>query len=112
MAQKKLNEEQMREYVEQEVRKALMNENIDEGLLDKIMGLLNGDSGKGIIGNYIKEHMNMEDLITFAIGIFGVAPLVNWICRLIGLDVQGPLAQILIRGLSGVGTVALGDRFN
>lgn len=110
MDQKVLNEEQMREYVENEVREALMNENINEGwFLDKIMQLLNGKSGQGIIGKYIKDHMNPEDLINLAIGVFGVAPIVKWLCHAIGLDVNGPLANILVRALSGMGTMAIGD---
>lgn len=111
MAQKVLNEEQMREYVEQEVRSALMNENMDEGwIMDKIMGLLNGGSGKNIIGSYIKEHMNPADLINLAIGIFGVAPIARWLCNAIGIDVNGPLAKVLITALSGMGAMAIGDK--
>lgn len=111
MAQKVLNEEQMRGYVEEEVRAALLNENMDEGwLMDKIVGLLNGNSGKNIIGSYIKEHMNPADLINLAIGVFGVAPIARWLCNAIGLDVNGPLAKLLITALAGMGTMAIGDK--
>ena len=110
MAQKVLNEAQMREYVENEVRNTLLAEGIDEGwIMNKIMGLLSGENGKGIIGNYIKDHMNPADLINLAIGIFGVAPIVKWLCKAIGIDVNGPLGNILVRALSGMGTVAVGD---
>lgn len=119
MAQQiKLNEEQMREYVEQEVRKALMNENIDEnmtdeGLLNRIAGLLfgngNGEGGNSMLGNLIKSHMNFPDLLNLAIGIFGVAPLVKWICGKFGIDVNGVLGQAIVTALSGAGTVAIGD---
>ena len=111
MAQKIMNEGQLREYVEQEVRTALMNENIDEGwLMDKISGLLNGNSGRGIIANYIKQHMNPADLINLAIGIFGVAPIVKWLCSAFGIDVNGPIGNVLVRALSGMGAMAIGDK--
>ena len=93
MAQKVLNEAQMREYIENEVRKSLMNENIDEGIL----------------GNLIKGHLNFPDLMNLAIGIFGVAPIVKWLCGVFGIDVSGPLGKMLVTAISGAGTVAVGD---
>lgn len=114
MEQKVLNEEQMREYIENEVRMALLAEGIDETLdegpiLDKIMGFLTGSRGLGLVGNYIKEHMNIEDLISFAIGIFGVAPIVRWLCGRLGISVEGPIGKLIVTALSGLGSVAIGD---
>ena len=115
MAQKVLNEEQLREYVEQEVRSALMNENIDEGLDENAMTWLagklfgNGGNPNSILGKLIKEHMNFPDLMNLVIGIFGVAPIVKWLCGAFGIDVDGPIGNLLVRALSGLGTVAIGD---
>ena len=95
MTERKLNETQMREYVENEVRKALLEENINEGLdegaLDFIIQKLfrNDGNPNGIFGKLIKDHMNFPDLLNLAIGIFGVRPLVKWICELLGLEING-----------------------
>lgn len=115
MGQKVLNEEQMRQYVEGEVRKALMEGNIDEGLDENVINWLagklfgNGGDPNSILGRLIKDHMNFPDLMNLVIGIFGVAPIVKWLCGAFGIDVDGPLGNLLVRALSGVGTVAIGD---
>lgn len=115
MAQKVLSEAQMREFVEREVRKALVNENIDEGidegLLDALAGrLFDGDgNASGVLGRLIKEHMNFPDLMNLVIGIFGVAPIVKWLCKAFGIDINGPIGKLLVTALSGFGTVAVGD---
>lgn len=115
MGQKVLNEEQMRQYVEGEVRKALMEGNIDEGLDENVINWLagklfgNGGGPNSILGRLIKDHMNFPDLMNLVIGIFGVAPIVKWLCGAFGVDVDGPLGNLLVRALSGVGTVAIGD---
>lgn len=90
---KVLNEKQMREYIENEVRKNIMSESIDEGIL----------------GNLIKGHMNFPDLMNLAIGIFGVAPIVKWLCGVFGIDVNGPIGKMLVTAISAAGTVAVGD---
>ena len=92
---KVLNEKQMREYIENEVRKSIMSESIDEGIL----------------GNLIKGHMNFPDLMNLAIGIFGVAPIVKWLCGVFGIDVNGPIGNMLATAISAAGTVAVGDIF-
>ena len=105
----------MRQYVEGEVRKALMEGNIDEGLDENIINWLagklfgNGGGPNSILGRLIKDHMNFPDLMNLVIGIFGVAPIVKWLCGAFGIDVDGPLGNLLVRALSGVGTVAIGD---
>lgn len=115
MGQKVLNEEQMRQYVEGEVRKALMEGNIDEGLDENVINWLagklfgNGGGPNSILGRLIKDHMNFPDLMNLVIGIFGVAPIVKWLCGAFGIDVDGPLGNLLVRALSGVATVAIGD---
>ena len=90
---KVLNEKQMREYIENEVRKSIVSESIDEGIL----------------GNLIKGHMNFPDLMNLAIGIFGVAPIVKWLCGVFGIDVNGPIGKMLVTAISAAGTVAVGD---
>ena len=90
---KVLNEKQMREYIENEVRKNIMSESIDEGIL----------------GNLIRGHMNFPDLMNLAIGIFGVAPIVKWLCGVFGIDVNGPIGKMLVTAISAAGTVAVGD---
>lgn len=115
MAQKVLNEIQMREYVEREVRKALMNENIneglDEGVLDFIAGKLfnGGGNPNSPLGKLIKSHMNFPDMMNLVLGIFGVAPIVKWLCGALGIDVNGPFGNMIVTALSGFGTVAVGD---
>ena len=116
MAQKVLNEEEMRKYIENEVRNALIKENIDEELdegriLDFIAGKLFNGGGEpnGFLGKLIKDHMNFPDLMNLVIGIFGVAPIVKWLCGVFGINVDGPLGNLLVRALSGAGTVAIGD---
>jgi uncharacterized membrane protein YeaQ/YmgE (transglycosylase-associated protein family) len=105
----------MRKYIEGEVRKALMEENIneelDEGMLDFIAGKLfrNGGEPNSFLGKLIKDHMNFPDLMNLVIGIFGVAPIVKWLCGAFGIDVNGPLGNVLVRALSAAGTVAVGD---
>ena len=83
----------MREYIENEVRKNIMSESIDEGIL----------------GNLIRGHMNFPDLMNLAIGIFGVAPIVKWLCGVFGIDVNGPIGKMLVTAISAAGTVAVGD---
>ena len=115
MAEKVLNEEQMRKYIEEEVRNALIKENIDEELdegriLDFIAGkLFNGGEPNSYLGRLIKDHMNFPDLMNLVIGIFGVAPIVKWLCGAFGINVDGPLGNLLVRALSGAGAVAIGD---
>ena len=109
MAKKVLSEEQMREYVEQEVRNALLNENMDEGFLDKVLGMFGGNMGNGGIGGYLKDHMNLPDIINILIGILGVTPVAKWLCGTLGIDTSGPLAKLIITALSTMGTVAVGD---
>lgn len=121
MAQKILNEEQMREYVEQEVRAALiqegldesLNENLEEGLIGRIGEWLKGRLEKKVggsrIGSFIQDHANTEDLINLAIGVFGVGTLAKWLCQALGIDMSSPLANILVRAISGYATMKVGD---
>lgn len=125
MAQKVLNEEQMRKYIENEVRNTLLregfNEDIDEGLDEGIFtgiagkigdwlkGRLEKRVGNSRIGNFIEDHANTEDLINLAIGIFGVGTIAKWICQAIGIDMSSPLANILVRAISGYAALRIGD---
>ena len=115
MAQMKLNEEQMRKYIESEVRNALLAENInenmtDEGVVDWLMSRFSGTNGTSLIGKFIKEHMNIPDLVNLAIGIFGVTPIVKWLCGSLGINLNSPLAGLLVTALSTYGTMKIGDR--
>lgn len=122
MAQKILSEEQMREYVENEVRMTLisegmcesLDEDIDEGLLGRIGDWLKGRLEKKVggsrIGSFIDEHANTEDLINLAIGVFGVGTIAKWLCQAIGIDMSSPLARFLVRAISGYAALKVGDR--
>ena len=101
MAQMKLNEEQMREYVEQEVRKALMSENIDEA------GLLSGLLG-GAIGNGFKMP-SMEAIIGAILGNVAIAPLLTKLLNVIGIPADGPLGKFIIETAVTAGGAKLGQ---
>ena len=101
MAQKVLNEEQMREYVEQEVRKALMNENIDEA------GLLSGLLG-GALGNGFKMP-SMEAIIGAVLGNVAIAPLLTKLLNVIGIPADGPLGKFIIETAVTAGGAKLGQ---
>ena len=97
----KLNEEQMREYVEQEVRKALMNENIDEA------GLLSGLLG-GALGNGFKMP-SMEAIIGAVLGNVAIAPLLTKLLNVIGIPADGPLGKFIIETAVTAGGAKLGQ---
>lgn len=101
MAQMKLNEEQMREYVEQEVRKALMNENIDEA------GLLSGLLG-GALGNGFKMP-SMEAIIGAVLGNIAIAPLLTKLLNVIGIPADGPLGKFIVETAVTAGGAKLGQ---
>jgi len=92
MAQKVLNEEQMREYVEQEVRKALMNEEIDE---EKILKKLPGFS--------------WETLIGAVLGRVAVAPILVKLLTSLGIPADGAFGKFIINTAVTAGGAYLGD---
>ena len=129
MAQKRLNEEQMREYVEREVRKALTNEGIgkktilqesieeviaenmaDEGLMDIIKTIARGQGGNK--GNGFSEGGSGFQIETLIGGLLGrlAAPLISKICTKLGINTEGPSGQLLVNaGSTAVGAI-IGDK--
>lgn len=121
MAQKVLSEAQMREYVEREVRKALMEgksensllsesinevlaENMaDEGVVDWLKNLFgkaqNGQGGSGI---------SMEGVIGAILGRF-MAPVLSNLLSKVGVDPNGAIGSILIKAASTLGGYKLGQ---
>ena len=100
MKQKVLNEEQMREYIENEVRKALMNENINEKWLSGLLG--------GILGNGLKVP-SAEALIGAVLGNIAIAPLLTKLLEAIGIPTNGPLGKFIIETAVTAGGAKLGD---
>jgi hypothetical protein len=100
MAQKVLNEEQMREFVEQEVRKALMNEEIDEGLLSTLLG--------GALGNGLKRP-SMEAIVGALLGNIAVAPLLTKLLASLGIPANSAIGKFIVETAVSAGGAKLGD---
>lgn len=119
MAERKLNEEQMRRYIENEVRKALMEERqgrsllsesisevldenmTDEGFLDWIQNLLGGGQGNG-------RGISMEGIIGGILGRF-FAPVLGKLLEKIGIRADGEIGKLILNAASSVGGYALGQ---
>lgn len=113
MGQKVLNEEQMREYVEQEVRKALMNEEIDEGILNWIMKLAGGDSQNGNI-NWMGildklPGFSWETLIGAVLGRIAVAPILVKLLTSLGIPADSAFGKFVVNTAVTAGGAYLGD---
>ena len=106
MAQKVLNEEQMREYVEQEVRKALMNEELGENMTDegKILDALKQLTG---IGN--GQGISMEGIIMAILGHNFIPRLLSGILNAIGIPTDGALGQWILKRVGEVGGYSIGQ---
>lgn len=104
MAQKVLNEEQMREYVENEVRKALMNEDIDEGLLSGLGGILPLIKKVGGIKN-----LSMESIVGVILGQIAIAPILTKLLTSLGIPADGPFGKFIIQTAVSAGGAYLGD---
>ena len=121
MTQKVLSEAQMREYVEREVRKALMKgsgensllsesinevlaENMaDEGIFDWLQNLFGGAQNKqGGSG------VSMEGIIGAILGRF-MAPVLSNLLAKVGIDPSGPIGSILVKAASTIGEYKLGQ---
>ena len=110
MAEKKLNEAEMRKYIENEVRSALLAENIneelnenmtDEGILRWINGLLgNQQGGRGV---------SMEGIIGAILGHVAIAPILTKLLNAIGIPADGPLGHFIIKRAGEVGGYFIGD---
>lgn len=101
MGQKVLNEEQMRALVEEEVRKALMTENIDEA------GLLSGLLG-GVLGNGFKIP-SMEGLVGAILGNIAIAPILTKLLNTLGIPADQPAGKFIIETAVTAGGAKLGD---
>lgn len=113
MGQKVLNEEQMREYVEQEVRKALMNEEIDEGILNWIMKLAGGDGQNGNI-NWMGildklPGFSWETLIGAVLGRIAVAPILVKLLTSLGIPADSAFGKFVVNTAVTAGGAYLGD---
>lgn len=125
MAQKVLNEEQMREYIEQEVRKALMNENngntilsesinealeenlADENIINWLKGLFGGGQDTpGERGN--RGGISMEGIIGAILGRF-LAPVLAKLLAKIGIDPKSQIGVVILRAASTMGGFGLGQ---
>lgn len=114
MGQKVLNEEQMREYVEQEVRKALMNEEIDEGILNWIMKLAGGGNGQNRNINWMGildklPGFSWETLIGAVLGRIAVAPILAKLLTSLGIPADGAFGKFIINTAVTAGGAYLGD---
>ena len=91
----------MRNYVEQEVRKTLMNEGLDEaGFLSSILG--------GALGNGFKRP-SMEAIIGAVLGNVMVAPILAKLLTTIGIPADQPLGKFIIETAITAGGAKLGD---
>lgn len=99
MSQKVLNEAQLREYVEQEVRKAL-NENMDEGLLSGLLG--------GALGNGLKMP-SLEAIIGAVLGNVLIAPLLTKLITSLGIPADSPIGKFIVETAVSAGGAKLGD---
>lgn len=124
MAQKVLSEEQMREYVEREVRKALMeesegnailtesiNEVLDESMTDEnVFSWLNNLLGRG--GQQQQGQagggVTMEGIIGAILGRF-FAPVLKKLLAKIGIEPNGPIGSVIVNAASTIGGYGIGQ---
>lgn len=125
MGQKVLSESQMREYVEQEVRRALMNENrnntilsesisealeenmTDEGILDWLKNLLGGNDKQTGNENF-KPGISMEGIIGAILGRF-FAPVLGKLLSKIGINPNSLIGSVIIKAASTMGGYGIGQ---
>ena len=105
MTQKVLNEEQMRAFVEQEVRKALMEGNMNENMTDEdILDWLSKITG---IGN--GQGISMEGIVGAILGHIAITPILTKLLNVIGIPADGALGQFILKRVSEVGGYSLGQ---
>ena len=118
MAQKVLSEAQMREYVEQEVRMALMNESVgnnilsesinealeenmtDENVLDFLKNLTGIGNGQGV---------SLEGIIMAILGHNFVPNLLGKLLNAIGIPTDQALGQWILKRVGEIGGYSLGQ---
>lgn len=112
MSQKVLNEEQMREYIESEVRKALISEGIDEGfgmdLINWLGGLFSGGQNGEGFGSRLKN-ISAEGIIGAILGHIAIAPILTRILEAIGIPADGQIGQLIIKTAVDIGGYSLGQ---
>ena len=116
MEEKVLNEAQMRKYIENEVRNALLSESInenitDEGLLDllkNVFGIGTDENGQNTQNNE-KRGISLEGIIGAILGHIAIAPLLTKILNAIGIPANGPLGQFILKRVSEIGGYSLGQ---
>lgn len=101
----------MREYIESEVKKVLINEGIDEGLGSDIMNWIMGKLTKSgnimqLVVSYIKQNMKLEDLVGLALRTFGASAIINLICNALGIEANGIVGQAIKAGLAAIAGAA------
>ena len=116
MEEKVLNEAQMRKYIENEVRNALLSESInenitDEGLLDllkNVFGIGTDENGQNTQNNE-NRGISLEGIIGAILGHIAIAPLLTKILNAIGIPANGPLGQFILKRVSEIGGYSLGQ---
>ena len=110
MAQKILSEEQLRKYVEQEVREALINESMNENITDED-GLLAGLAGLMPIIRQVGgiRNLSMESILGVILGQIAVAPILTKLLNTIGIPADGKFGQFIINTAVSAGGAYLGD---
>lgn len=111
MAEKRLNEEQLREYVEKEVSMALLNEEIDEGVLDFLTGGKSG-TNTGALGSTLSKLIpgfSWETLIGGILGRIAIEPILKNILEKIGIKADGDVGRAILHAVSVYGGAKIGD---
>lgn len=125
MSQKVLNETQMRKYVEEQVRAALVNEQKESTLLkesiDEVLSENMTDEGvmdwlKTLIGNSLGKNGNnpagpnisMEGIVGAILGRF-MAPVLGKLLAKIGIDPNGAIGSVIVKAASTAGGFGLGQ---
>jgi hypothetical protein len=125
MAQKFLNEAQMRKYVEGEVRKALMNEKrensllkesinealeestMDEGVMDWLNNLLGMGSQSGN-QQQGRQGISAEGIVGAILGRF-LAPVLEKLLAKIGIEPKSPIGSLIIKAATSMGGYGIGQ---
>ena len=125
MAQKVLNEAQMRKYIETEVRKALMSESkensilkesinevldesmMDEGVMDWLSNLL-GIGNQGDTQQQGRQGVSAEGIVGAILAQF-LAPVLEKLLAKIGIEPKGPIGSIILRAATTMGGYKLGQ---
>lgn len=110
MAQQIMSEEQMRSYIENQVRNALLNEGLnedvlyenitDEGLIDFLSRLTGIGTGQGV---------SMEGIIGAILGHIAIKPILEKLLNAIGIPTDQALGQFILKRVAEIGGYSLGQ---